>query len=191
MNFKVNKGNLLIVGFLFAFLFFLDLKAEKKDNEELLAYNKDSIYEKIDGKELLQILKKETGVVVVVNQRQDINSIINDLIDLKKEEKLYVYNSKSDELILEIKNEKIAVKKESSGVYKKIIEQIGSYSDNYVIKMQEGDMIETEYKTINTPSILFINKGKILYSFSPNLEENNDYIIDIYKKGFDVLRTNN
>lgn len=186
---KLIKGSLsILLGFLFVFLTYLDINIDKSENN-LITYN-NKLFNYIDASELLNVLDKEKGVIVVVNDRKDINRLINILLTLNVNENIYVYNSREDEIILELTEKEIIVKQKPSKEYEKLLNKLGSFTDRYLVSTPSGNYIETEYYKIYTPMILFVNKGEIVFSnYIHDDKVTDEELKTIYKKGINLLET--
>ena len=186
---KLIKGSLsILLGFLFVFLTYLDINIDKSENN-LITYN-NKLFNYIDASELLNVLDKEKGVIVVVNDRKDINRLINILLTLNVNENIYVYNSREDEIILELTKKEIIVKQKPSKEYEKLLNKLGSFTDRYLVSTPSGNYIETEYYKIYTPMVLFVNKGEIVFSnYIHDDKVTDEELKTIYKKGINLLET--
>lgn len=186
---KLIKGSLsILLGFLFVFLTYLDINIDKSKNN-LITYN-NKLFNYIDTSELLNVLDKEKGVIVVVNDRKDINRLINILLTLNVNENIYVYNSREDEIILELTEKEIIVKQKPSKEYEKLLNKLGSFTDRYLVSTPSGNYIETEYYKIYTPMVLFVNKGEIVFSnYIHDDKVTDEELKTIYKKGINLLET--
>lgn len=184
---KLIKGSLsILLGFLFVFLTYLDINIDKSKNN-LITYN-NKLFNYIDASELLNVLDKEKGVIVVVNDRKDINRLINILLTLNVNENIYVYNSREDEIILELTEKEIIVKQKPSKEYEKLLNKLGSFTDRYLVSTPSGNYIETEYYKIYTPMVLFVNKGEIVFSnYIHDDKVTDEELKTIYKKGINLL----
>lgn len=187
---KLIKGSLsILLGFLFVFLTYLDINIDKSENN-LITYNNNKLFNYIDASELLNVLDKEKGVIVVVNDRKDINRLINILLTLNVNENIYVYNSREDEIILELTEKEIIVKQKPSKEYEKLLNKLGSFTDRYLVSTPSGNYIETEYYKIYTPMVLFVNKGEIVFSnYIHDDKVTDEELKTIYKKGINLLET--
>lgn len=95
---NVSKSSLyVIIGFFLILLFYQDMKTPKVND---LALVNNKMLTNVNGQELLDILESKTGVVLVVNDKVDINRILDILINYKTNENIYVYNAKYDEVVL-------------------------------------------------------------------------------------------
>lgn len=186
---KLIKGSLsILLGFLFVFLTYLDINIDKSKNN-LITYN-NKLFNYIDASELLNVLDKEKGVIVVVNDRKDINRLINILLTLNVNENIYVYNSREDEIILELTEKEIIVKQKPSKEYEKLLNKLGSFTDRYLVSTPSGNYIETEYYKIYTPMVLFVNKEEIVFSnYIHDDKVTDEELKAIYKKGINLLET--
>ena len=191
-NNKLVKGSLsILLGFFLIVLTYLDTNVDKSTNN-LITYNDDKIFEYIDSSTLLNVLDNKEGIVIIVNNRKDISRLINILITINAKENIYVYNSKDDELILELTEKDIIVKQEASTDYNKLLDKLGSYKERYLISTPSGNYIETEYYKIYTPMVLFINKGQIVFSnFIHDDKVTDEELITLYKKGLNLLENGN
>ena len=187
---KLIKGSLsILLGFLFVFLTYLDINIDKSENN-LITYNNNKLFNYLDASELLNVLDKEKGVIVVVNDRKDINRLINILLTLNVNENIYVYNSREDEIILELTEKEIIVKQKPSKEYEKLLNKLGSFTDRYLVSTPSGNYIETEYYKIYTPMVLFVNKGEIVFSnYIHDDKVTDEELKTIYKKGINLLET--
>lgn len=188
---KLIKGSLsILLGFLFVFLTYLDINIDKSENNLITYNNNNKLFNYIDASELLNVLDKEKGVIVVVNDRKDINRLINILLTLNVNENIYVYNSREDEIILELTEKEIIVKQKPSKEYEKLLNKLGSFTDRYLVSTPSGNYIATEYYKIYTPMVLFVNKGEIVFSnYIHDDKVTDEELKTIYKKGINLLET--
>lgn len=186
---KLIKVSLsILLGFLFVFLTYVDINIDKSKNN-LITYN-NKLFNYIDASELLNVLDKEKGVIVVVNDRKDINRLINILLTLNVNENIYVYNSREDEIILELTEREIIVKQKPSKEYEKLLNKLGSFTDRYLVSTPSGNYIETEYYKIYTPMVLFVNNGEIVFSnYIHDRKVEDDELKTVYMKGLNLLET--
>lgn len=186
---KLIKGSLsILLGFLFAFLTYVDINIDKSKNN-LITYN-NKLFNYIGASELLNVLDKEKGVIVVVNDRKDINRLINILLTLNVNENIYVYNSRENEIILELTEKEIIVKQKPSKEYEKLLNKLGSFTDRYLVSTPSGNYIETEYYKIYTPMVLFVNNGEIVFSnYIHDRKVEDDELKTVYMKGLNLLET--
>lgn len=187
---NIIKGGLLLI--IASFLIFLTYEENIQDRDkELLSFieSTDKIFEYVNVKDIIKILDNNNGVILFINDRKDINKFLDLLYDKEKDIPIYVCNVKNDELVLGLDQSKnVIVKQRASLNYKKLIERLGSYTENYFIK-DENDVIETDYKRIITPMVMFVKNGNILFSHYIIDEEEltDDELLDIYSKGFELV----
>jgi len=188
---KFLKGILCVLtGF---FLIFIAYYERKIDRSPLIATNIEEnnnlVYKELNRDNLIGTLKSETGVVLFVSSRSDLNRFINLLYDLKGDYTIYVYSLKNDELVLSITDgDKIDVKQKQSKLYGQLVDYLGVYADDYVLFKEDGEIVKTEYKKVYTPTVLFIKKGKPVYSYS-NISDalSDEDLTLIYKEGYEIL----
>lgn len=186
---KIIKGSLYIItSFLFICITYLEAHLEK-DEISLITYNNENkVYTSLTEKNVVNYLEQKTGVFLLTNNRKDITKYIDLLYKSNIKENIYVYNVKNDEIILELVNNEIKIKQEPSKLYEELIDHLGLYSETYLIN-NESEFIETKYKKIYTPVIMFIKDGRILYShFIYGVDYSEEELIDIYKSGYEMLK---
>lgn len=195
-KFKKLKSNMMKGSLLFivaSFLIFLTYEETMQDRDNYLyalTDNKNSIFEKVSVKEVTNILNNNTGVVLFVNDKKDINSFLDLLYDKEDNTNIYVCNVKNDEIVLELDdNNNPIVKQRASKDYKLLLDRLGSYNETYYLTTSE-DIIETDYKRIVTPMVLFVKNGNIMFSHYVIEEENltSEELLDIYSQGFELIK---
>ncbi len=190
-NNKYLKRSLCIVlGFFFVLLSYFDFKVDKTKND-LVTYN-DEIFTNVNSAELLDILDNKKGIVLIVNDRKDINRLISLVMKININGRIYVYNAKDEELVLELSNNEVVVKQNMSKNYEKLLQKLGSFTERYLIQTPSGNLVETGYFKINTPTTLFVSDGRVV--FSSYIKDDNvsdDDLVNVYKKGLNLLETGN
>lgn len=190
-NNKYLKRSLCIVlGFFFVLLSYFDFKVDKTKND-LVTYN-DKIFTNVNSAELLDILDNKKGIVLIVNDRKDINRLISLVMKININGRIYVYNAKDEELVLELSNNEVVVKQNMSKNYEKLLQKLGSFTERYLIQTPSGNLVETGYFKINTPTTLFVSDGRVV--FSSYIKDDNvsdDDLVNVYKKGLNLLETGN
>ena len=163
---NVSKSSLyVIIGFFLILLFYQDMKTPKVND---LALVNNKMLTNVNGQELLDILESKTGVVLVVNDKVDINRILDILIN--------------DE-------ENVIIKQEPSKIYNKILDELGSYADKYYVYDSWNTPIDTGYLRMYTPMVMFVKEGNILFSSSIVDDSITDEDLNVlYKKGFSLLK---
>lgn len=156
-----------------------------------MTYN-DQIFTNVNSAELLNILDNKKGIVLIVNDRKDINRLISLVMKININERIYVYNAKDEELVLELSNNEVVVKQSMSKNYEKLLQKLGSFTERYLIQTPSGNLVETGYFKINTPTTLFVSDGRVV--FSSYIKDDNvsdDDLVNVYKKGLNLLETGN
>lgn len=190
-NNKYLKRSLCIVlGFFFVLLTYFDFKVDKTKND-LVTYN-DEIFTNVNSAELLNILDNKKGIVLIVNDRKDINRLIGLVMKININERIYVYNAKDEELVLELSNNEVVVKQSMSKNYEKLLQKLGSFTERYLIQTPSGNLVETGYFKINTPTTLFVSDGRVIFSsYIKDDSVSDDDLVNVYKKGLNLLETGN
>ena len=184
-NKKLKLGSLLLIGFLLTFLSLVELSSDKENN--LIATTDNSLYKEIDASTLLSVLERNTGVILIINDRKDINRFMNILLDINVFNDLYLYNSKNDEIVLAEESGEITVKQSPTNDYEKLLNNLGSYTESYLIEDNEV-IYETSYKVIPTPIVLFVKNGKIVFSYYLSSNEITDeQLKETYTIGFNKI----
>lgn len=176
---KLSKGSLILAGFLFICLSFFDLKADKNNTD----YTFDnSIYTNVSAKELINVMKSQSGLILIVNDNKDIDRLTSILMSFEPNEKIFVYNSSNDEIRFDDKTCKVT--KNASNDYKRLISFLGSYADTY-----KSESCSSDYKYVHSPMVLFAKDGGVLYSYYLPLEEEvTDEILSyVFEKGFSLF----
>lgn len=185
------KGSLLLL--LASFLIFLTYQECMQDrNNTLISYTdtSDKIFDYLAIKETLEIMKDKTGIIVFVNDKKTTNRFIDLLYNKELKENIYVCNVKKEEIVLTLNDENEAIiKQKPSQDYNDLLDRLGAYSETYYLFDDEDNIIETNYKRIITPMVLFVKNGKILFSHFIHDEETTDEeLLEIYSKGFSLLK---
>ena len=161
---KYLKGSLyILIGFFFALITYLDLN---KSNTNDLVVQNDKIITNVTASELTIVLNSKSGVILITHDKADSSRLLNILLDLKVKENFYIYNVKNDELVLELSSdeEEVIVKQKSTKDYETLLEKLGSYTEKYTLEDSGNNIIDTGYKKIYTPMVMFIKNGKIIFS---------------------------
>lgn len=185
------KGSLLLL--LASFLIFLTYQECMQDrNNTLISYTdtSDKIFDYLTINETLEIMKDKTGIIVFVNDKKTTNRFIDLLYNKELKENIYVCNVKKEEIVLTLNDENEAIiKQKPSQDYNDLLDRLGAYSETYYLLDDEYNIIETNYKRIITPMVLFVKNGKILFSHFIHDEETTDEeLLEIYSKGFSLLK---
>lgn len=189
---KIVKGSLcLFMGFLFLLVVYYERNIERSpvliaDLEE----NNNRVYNELDKDNFFDVVSNKTGAVLLVNSKTDVRKFIDYLYDFKENYTIYVYNLKGDEMSFSFNEENdLVVNKKQSKFYDQLIEYLGAYADDQVVVQDDGTIVKTNYKVIYTPTVLFIDNGKPIYSHSFLDEEISiQDLKDIYRQGFESLK---
>lgn len=156
-----------------------------------MTYN-DQIFTNVNSAELLDILDNKKGIVLIVNDRKDINRLISLVMKININGRIYVYNAKDEELVLELSNNEVVVKQNMSKNYEKLLQKLGSFTERYLIQTPSGNLVETGYFKINTPTTLFVSDGRVIFSsYIKDHSVSDDDLVNVYKKGLNLLETGN
>ncbi len=175
---KLSKGSLIILSFLFICLSFFDLKADKNDTDYSL---NNSIYTNVNAKELINIIKSQKGMLVIADNDSDINRLVEFLKDKDNNDNIFVYNTSNDKILFD--KSSCEITKKATNDYKRLVNELGSYSENYMCN-------NIEMKYIKDPMVLFAKDGGIIYSYYLPEEEITDRILSYaLKKGFEMFNS--
>lgn len=185
---KISKGSLyILIGFFFVLITLMDLN---KSNENDLIVHNDKIITNVTPGELLDILDSKTAIVIITHDKVDSNRIVNILLDLKVKDNFYICNVKNDELILEFSSdeEEVLVSQHSTKDYEKLLDKLGSYTEKYTLSDSNNNIVDTGYKKIYTPMVMFIKEGNIMFShyiYDDSIEDED--LKDVYSKGLNLI----
>lgn len=185
---KISKGSLyILIGFLFILITLMDLN---KSNENDLIVHNDKIITNVTPGELLDILDSKTAIVIITHDKVDSNRIVNILLDLKVKDNFYICNVKNDELILEFSSdeEEVLVSQHSTKDYESLLDKLGSYTEKYTLSDSNNNIVDTGYKKIYTPMVMFIEDGNIMFShyiYDDSIEDED--LKDVYSKGLNLI----
>ncbi len=179
---KIVKGSLCIISFLLFCLIYFNVL---KENKTVVA---DTIFTNVKEKELINLITNSTSVVTLINDKTDINSVVPLLNSINTKEKIYVYNIKNDEEILDVNESgEVYTKQKGSAFYETLLNTLGSFTENYHIKKEDGSVVETDKRKIYAPMVLFIKNGTIMLSHYLNEETTTEELIEIYKTGYNII----
>lgn len=185
---KISKGSLYIfIGFFFVLITLMDLN---KSNESDLIVHNDKIITNVTTSELLNILDSKTAIVIITHDKVDSNRIVNILLDLKVKDNFYICNVRNDELLLEFSSdeEEVLVSQHSTKDYESLLDKLGSYTEKYTLMDSNNNIVDTGYKKIYTPMVMFIKEGNIMFShyISDGSIEDDD-LKEVYSKGLNLI----
>lgn len=185
---KISKGSLyILIGFFFILITLMDLN---KSNENDLIVHNDKILTNVTPGELLDILDSKTAIVIITHDKVDSNRIVNILLDLKVKDNFYICNVKNDELILEFSSdeEEVLVSQHSTKDYESLLDKLGSYTEKYTLSDSNNNIVDTGYKKIYTPMVMFIKDGNIMFShyiYDDSIEDED--LKEVYSKGLNLI----
>lgn len=182
----------MLLGIAFLFLIiYIPLKNNNKDNNNLLAVlNKsETKYKDADQNKIIELLTSSKEVTVIYLGGIDkqyfniLETLYNTSLNYHNVKNIYYYDIEKEKTILEMnENNDIIIKKEGTDFYNKLLNLLGSFTEVYALHNKFNEPINSGYKTIYTPMVLFVKNGKILYSHY--LEK-----IDLNKEEFKSLET--
>ena len=86
----------------------------------------------------------------------------------------------------------VVVKQSMSKNYGKLLQKLGSFTERYLIQTPSGNLVETGYFKINTPTTLFVSDGRVIFSsYIKDHSVSDDDLVNVYKKGLNLLETGN
>lgn len=188
---KILKGSLCVLtGFFLVFMAYYERKIDRNILAVVdTAEDNNRVYKDLSKENFMDTLENETGVVLLVNSRVNASKFIDLLYDLKGDYTIYVYSLKNDEISLALNDEgEVVVNQKQTKLYDELIEYLGVYADDYILVMEDGSFVNTKYKKVYTPTVLFIKEGKPIYSYA-FIEEGitDEDLSEIYKDGYEIL----
>lgn len=188
----IKRSLCILIGFFLILITYFDLLIEK-DEISLITYNNNNLYTNVEKNDLLNIIEKETGIIVFINDKKTTNRIINLIYKTNTNENIYLYNLKNDEPHLELnKEDELVIKKEPSELYNKLINKLNPYIGYNKLIKKDKSIVKTTYKMIYTPMVLFVKNGKILLShYISENEVNDEELLNVYKQGSLMLKEYN
>lgn len=146
--------------------------------------------------EVFDILEKD-AVIIFTSKNTDSKKVKQALYSaalINNYGTIYEVDLTEEELVIElIDNKDVNIVKKSTEFYNKLISKLGSFSEIYAIKNQNGEYVNTGYQKIYTPFVVYIKDGKILYSYYLHESEEltDKELKDIYSYGFNLLKDEN
>lgn len=132
----------------------------------------------IDDNQVIELLTNGTGIIYFgFPDCPWCRSLLPVLIDASIQnsiKEIYYFNPKDirNSISIDQKNN-LVITKEGSESYKKIVELLNPYLEDYIIKDSEGNNINTNQKRLTVPMVVAIKNGKVLASHSGTLDEHN------------------
>lgn len=188
---KINVVLILCTTFLFGIYktFNTEEKVEKNELVAMLNIN-ENVFKELNKEELFKVLDKEKAAIYIGPYTKEYTQILKTFYNASKKNKiskLYYINIEEEKSILSYNNE-VIVEKEATPFFDKLLDRLGSFTEIYTLYNQYNEPINSGYKTIYTPMVIFIKEGKILFTHyvkDINLtEEELNNLKEIYKLGF-------
>lgn len=182
----------IIIGAIFlAFLSFEEVQREYRISENLLGSANNIKINEVNNSTLLQKLDKGTSIIFITNDNSKTSTIyktLNKLVLKYNFMNAYSYNIKDEERILSLENNKVVEEKKGTKFYNQLLSKLGFFTESYTLTNKKGKVIDTGYRRIYTPFVMFLKEGEIIYSFylsDENLTEED--LSKILTKGFDLI----
>ncbi len=181
---------ILFISIAFLFLIIVDPYKDLDENNEvaLLGLN-DKNFERISKKGLLKIFDKNTSVVYFGEINQKSYKVLNILSRNNSfKNKIYYIDIESEKRILTFENNSVKILKEGTEFYNSLLEKLGSFAEIYTLYNEYNEPINSGYKTIYTPMVIFVKEGKILFAHYINDENiSEEELQNIYVEGFNKI----
>lgn len=192
---KINKKGVTIL--IVAFLLLISMHFESlrgfENNTSLISYNEHTIIEKLNRYNLMSQMNKD-AVILFTSQKTDNKESEKAFYDasvLSGASKIYKYDITEDEGELKYENGKVKVVKKQSKLYKNVLEKLDDFAEVYALENEYGDLIDSGYKKIYTPYVVFIKDGNIVYSHYLSSEEQISELKDVYLEGYKMITETN
>lgn len=177
-------------------------KAEFKD-EYKESIQSNNLYKYITQYDVLELLNDGTGVLYL-GYPEDVEckrivSVLNETAFTNGIDKIYYYNLKDDQIVLSLNEmNKVEVENQSTNFYNELLKELKDNTDEYILEDENGKIYKTGKMKLNTPSVVFIKDGEIVYFHDGIVEGYNDVNVDltqeqleelehIYQMGFDLI----
>lgn len=197
MIFMKNKKLLIRISAILliciAFLFLIIVDPYKNIEEEKVALldGEEKIFSKITKQELLKLFNNSTAVVYIGKINNEDSKVIEKVYDSARKsliDKIYYINIEDEKSILKYENDSVVVIKEETNFFKKLLDKLGSFAETYKLYNQYNEPINSGYKTIYTPMVIFIRNGKVIFThYIDSLDKTDEelnLLEDIYIEGF-------
>lgn len=150
---------MLIIGVIFLFLLIFDYIDDGKLYGSTIAYVSDR-------EEILKILAEETEETAIIYLGKIDNNKITSLINTyDKNINIYYLDIEDEKTILSYENEKVVVIEEGSSYYKKLLKTLDCFTEIYDLQNKYNEPINSGYRTIYTPFLIYLKDGKIVYTY--------------------------
>lgn len=188
----IRISAILLLGIAFLFLIIVDPYKDIKDDEKVaLLDGEEKIFSKITKENLLKLFDNSTAVIYIGKINNEDTEIIKTIYNSAKTssiEKVYYINIEDEKGILKYENNSVIIEKEETEFYKELLNKLGSFTETYTLYNEYNEPINSGYRTIYTPMIIFIKSGKVIFThYIDNLNKTEDelrLLQDIYIEGF-------
>ena len=167
-------------------------KAEFKD-EYKESIQSNNLYKYITQYDVLELLNDGTGVLYL-GYPEDVEckrivSVLNET----------AFTNGIDKIVLSLNEmNKVEVENQSTNFYNELLKELKDNTDEYILEDENGKIYKTGKMKLNTPSVVFIKDGEIVYFHDGIVEGYNDVNVDltqeqldelerIYQMGFDLI----
>lgn len=187
----------MLVVAIFLLLIIINFESIRNNDENvLLSFNNShTTYKKIKNK-VFDVLTSDT-VIIFTSENTEASKakkILYNAAVISDYRPIYEVDLTTEEIEIElVDNKNIKITKEPTEFYKKLLSELGSFSEVYAIKNDFGEYINTGYQKIYTPLVVFVKDGNILYShyLSQDEEISDEELKEVYLYGFKLLSEEN
>ncbi len=187
----------MLVVAIFLLLIIINFESLRNTDENLLlSFNSShTSYKKVKG-EVFDILTEDAVIIFTSDdtEAKEAKRILYNAAVINDYRPIYEVDLTAEEIEIElVDNKNINITKEPTEFYKKLLSELGSFSEVYAIKNDFGEYINTGYQKIYTPLVVFVKDGNILYSLylSQDEEISDEELKEIYLYGFKLLNDEN
>ncbi len=187
----------MLVVAIFLLLTIINLESLRNNDENVLLGFNDThtTYKKIKSS-VFDILAND-AVIIFTSDDTEVSKakkILYNAAVISDYRPIYEVDLTDEEIEIElVDNKNIKITKEPTDFYKKLLSELGSFSEVYAIKNDFGEYINTGYQKIYAPLVVFVKDGNILYShyLSQDEEISNEELKEVYLYGFKLLNDKN
>lgn len=189
----IRISAVLILSIAFLFLIIIDPYKKEKDDVVALLGIHDRAFSPISKDDVLELFNNKTAVLYLGKIDKEYSKILETLYKSSLNsniKNIYYLNIENEERILSYDNntKEVIVKRESSLFYNELLNKLGSFTEIYSLYNIYNEPINSGYKTIYTPMVLFIKNGKVVYTHyvkDINMNDNElENLYNIYTNGF-------
>lgn len=187
----------MLVVAIFLLLMIINFESLRNTDENLLlSFNSShTSYKKVKDK-VFDILTEDAVIIFTSEdtEAKEAKRILYNAAVINDYRPIYEVDLTAEEIEIElVDNKNINITKEPTEFYKKLLSELGSFSEVYAIKNDFGEYVNTGYQKIYTPLVVFVKDGNILYSHYLNQEEEitEEELKEVYLYGFKLLSEEN